>query len=73
MQQLARATWGSLRQAATEFRRALVLDPQYTLAMLGLAEAYATLAYTGAVTPDEALACRWPRHRARAGDRSAAA
>jgi TolB-like protein/Flp pilus assembly protein TadD len=55
MQQLARATWVSLRQAATEFRRALVLDPQYTLAYVGLAEAYVTLAYTGAVTPDEAL------------------
>ena len=55
MQQLARATWGSLRQAAAEVRRALVLDPQYTLAYVGLAEAYVTLAYSGAVTPDEAL------------------
>ena len=55
MQQLARASWSSLRQAAAEFRRALVLDPQYTLAYVGLAEAYATLAYTGAVTPEEAL------------------
>ena len=73
MQQLARATWGSLREATAEFRRALVLDPQYTLAYVGLAEAYATLAYTGAVTPDEALRCRWPRDRARAGDRSGAA
>ena len=32
-----------------------MLDPQYTLAHVGLAEAYATLAYTGAVTPEEAL------------------
>ena len=55
MQQLARATWGSLRQAAVEFRRALVLDPRYTLAYVGLAEAYVTLAYSGAVTPDQAL------------------
>jgi len=55
MQQLARATWGSLREATSEFRRALVLDPHYTLAHVGLAEAYATLAYTGAVTPEEAL------------------
>lgn len=55
MQQLARASWGSLREATAEFRRALVLDPQYTLAYVGLAEAYATLAYTGAVAPEEAL------------------
>ena len=55
MQQLARATWGSLRQAAVEFRRALVLDPRYTLAYVGLAEAHVTLAYTGALTPEEAL------------------
>jgi TolB-like protein/tetratricopeptide (TPR) repeat protein len=55
MQQLARASWVSLPQAADEFRRALALDPQYTLAHVGLAEAYVTLAYTGAVTPDEAL------------------
>ena len=55
MQQLARASWGSLRQAAAEFRRALVLDPRYTLAHVGLAEAYVTLAYSGAVTPEEAL------------------
>ena len=55
MQQLARATWGSLRQAAAEFRRALVLDPRYILAHVGLAEAYVTLAYSGAVTPEEAL------------------
>ena len=32
-----------------------MLDPQYTLAYVGLAEAYATLAYTGAVAPEEAL------------------
>lgn len=55
MQQLARASWGSLRQAAAEFRRALVLDPRYILAHVGLAEAYVTLAYSGAVTPEEAL------------------
>ena len=55
MQQLARSSVESLRQATDEFRRALVLDPQYTLAYVGLAEAYVTLAYTGAVTPDEAL------------------
>ena len=54
MQQLARASWGSLRQAAAEFRRALVLDPRYILAHVGLAEAYVTLAYSGAVTQTNA-------------------
>lgn len=54
-QQLDIASFGALRKASGHFRKATEIDPAYVLAHAALANTYASLAVTGAITPDEAL------------------
>ncbi len=55
----SRLTGQSLNQAIGEFERALVLDPSYALAYVGIADSYATLGVFGVLAPHDA----YPRAR----------
>ena len=55
-QQLDVASFAALRNAGDHFRKAIEIDPEYVLAHAALADTFASLAVTGAMTPAEALA-----------------
>lgn len=55
-QQVDIASFAALRKAGDHFRKAIEIDPEYTLAHAALANTFAGLAVTGAITPAEALA-----------------
>jgi DNA-binding winged helix-turn-helix (wHTH) protein/TolB-like protein/Tfp pilus assembly protein PilF len=51
----SRLTEPSLKQAVTEFEKALALDPNYALAYVGVADSYATLGVFGMLRPHDAF------------------
>lgn len=55
-QEMARASFDALKQAAAHFQTAIDLDPEYALAHAALADAHATLASVGAKTRAEMIA-----------------
>jgi TolB-like protein/tetratricopeptide (TPR) repeat protein len=55
-QQVDIASFAALRKAGDHFRKAIEIDPEYVLAHAALANTFASLAVTGAITPGEALA-----------------
>jgi TolB-like protein/Tfp pilus assembly protein PilF len=55
-QQVDIASFAALRKAGDHFRKAIEIDPEYVLAHAALANTFASLAVTGAITPADALA-----------------
>ena len=55
-QQVDIGSFAALRKAGDHFQRALEIDPEYVLAHVALANTFASLAATGAMTSAEALA-----------------
>jgi len=55
-QDMALASFEALNEAVTHFEAALELDPKYVLAHAGLANSYASMASTGAISMDEMIA-----------------
>jgi DNA-binding winged helix-turn-helix (wHTH) protein/TolB-like protein/Tfp pilus assembly protein PilF len=51
----SRLTMQSLNQAISEFEKALALDPRYALALVGIADSYATLGVFGMTAPHDAF------------------
>ncbi len=60
LEQLNKFSFAALNEARTLFTRAIEQDPNYLPAQLKLAQAWLDLAFTGAITNDEAIATSRP-------------